>query len=88
MLAVLAIANTSSTCAMFSSYPLFLIRTKLQSSTNPKDSISSIVAHIWKKEGFFGFFRGSLPNLAKVAPAASIGYLTYEQASKHFGLKR
>ena len=87
-LTVLVIANISATASMFSSYPLFLIRTRLQSSTNQNDSIKTIAAKIWKKEGFFGFFRGSVPNLAKVAPAASIGYITYEHCARYLGLKR
>lgn len=87
-LTVLLFANISSTASMFSSYPLFLIRTRLQSTTNPKDTILTIAARIWKQDGFFGFFRGSIPNLAKVAPAASIGYITYENVSRYLGLKR
>jgi solute carrier family 25 phosphate transporter 23/24/25/41 len=85
---VLVFANISATAAMFCSYPLFLIRTRLQSSNNKSDSLTSIAANIWRKEGFIGFFRGCIPNLAKVAPAASIGYITYENASRYLGLKR
>lgn len=87
-LALILIANTSATAAMFSSYPLFLIRTRLQSSTDKSVSLGKMIVKIWKQDGFFGFFRGSLPNLAKVAPAASIGYVTYEHVSKYLGLKR
>lgn len=87
VVAVLMIANTSSSIAMFSTYPLFLIRTRMQSSTNPKDTILSIAKKVLKNDGFFGFYRGSLANLAKVAPAASIGYLSYEKFSKVLGVK-
>lgn len=88
VVALLTMANTSSTLAMFSTYPLFLIRTKMQSSNNTKDTISNIARAVYKKDGFLGFYRGSLANLAKVAPSASIGYIVYENCSKHLGVKR
>ena len=88
VLALLVIANTASSAAMFSTYPLFLIRTKMQSSANPSDNILSIAGRVYKTNGIFGFYKGSLANLAKVAPAASIGYISYEQISKYFGLKK
>lgn len=87
-LALLVIANTSSTTAMFTTYPLFLIRTRMQSSNNPKESIGSIAKKVLQKDGLFGFYRGSLANLAKVAPSASIGYLSYEYISNLLGVKR
>ena len=47
----------------------------MQSSTNPKDTITSIANKVYKNDGIRGFYRGSFANLAKVAPAASISYL-------------
>ncbi|CAF0711259.1 unnamed protein product [Brachionus calyciflorus] len=88
VLALLFIANTSSTTAMLSTYPLFLIRTKMQSSSNTKDGILSIAKKVYATNGVLGFYKGSLANLAKVAPAASIGYISYEQVSKYLGLKK
>jgi solute carrier family 25 (mitochondrial phosphate transporter), member 23/24/25/41 len=87
-LAVLLIANISSTSAMYLTYPLFLIRTRMQSSNNPKDNFFSIASKILKNDGPFGFYRGSFANLAKVAPAASIGYLTFEKVAEQLGIKR
>lgn len=57
---LLVIANTSSTIAMFSTYPIFLIRTKMQSSNNKKESIMAIARNVYCKEGAFGFYRGML----------------------------
>lgn len=88
VLALLAIANSASTMAMFSTYPLFMIRTRMQSSTNPNDNIMSIAKKVFKNDGILGFYRGSLANLAKVAPAASIGYISYEHVSKLLGIKK
>ena len=33
----------------------------------------------YKREGFFGFYRGLIPSLAKVVSAVSISYVVYEQ---------
>jgi solute carrier family 25 phosphate transporter 23/24/25/41 len=87
-LALLAISNTSSSIAMLSTYPIFLIRTKMQSSTDAKERIASIAGKIWRTNGFFGFYKGALANLAKVAPAASIGYISYEHVSNYLGISK
>jgi solute carrier family 25 phosphate transporter 23/24/25/41 len=87
VLALLAIANTASTTAMLSSYPLFLIRTRMQSSSDPKETIFSIANKVYRTNGITGFYKGSMANLAKVAPAASIGYFSYEYFSKMLKLK-
>lgn len=44
---------------------------------------------IWKtiqREGFWGFYKGLVPNLLKVVPAASITYLVYESMKKSLAL--
>jgi hypothetical protein len=87
-LALLAISNTSSSLAMLSTYPIFLIRTKLQSSSEAKVSVFNIASKIWHTNGFFGFYKGSLANLAKVAPAASIGYISYEKTCVYLGISK
>ena len=70
---IICMANTSSTLAMFSTYPLFLIRTRMQTASHSKQTIYSIAQNVLKHDGFFGFYRGAFANLAKVAPSASIG---------------
>jgi solute carrier family 25 phosphate transporter 23/24/25/41 len=88
VLALLAIANTSSSLAMLSTYPIFLIRTRMQSSSNPKEKVIPIARKIFNTNGFLGFYKGALANLAKVAPAASIGYISYEHISRHLGISK
>ena len=85
--ALLVIANTSSTTAMLCTYPLFLVRTRMQSSSNSKETISGIVDKIYRSTGLLGFYKGAFANMAKVAPAASIGYLSYEYFSKLLKIK-
>lgn len=86
--ALLVISNTSSSLAMLSTYPIFLIRTKLQSSTDAKERVLGIAGKIWRTNGFLGFYKGALANLAKVAPAASIGYISYEKTSAYLGISK
>lgn len=84
--ALIFISNISSTAAMFSTYPIFLIRTKMQSSTNPNHNIMSLARDVITRDGPRGFYRGALANLTKVLPSSCIGYLTYEFISKQLGV--
>lgn len=70
--ALILISNTSSSCAMYSTYPLFLITTKMQSSTNPADNPLSLAREVLVKDGMRGFFKGALANLSKVLPSSCI----------------
>ena len=73
---------------MYTTYPLFMIRTRLQSSSNPKETVGSIAVRVFNNDGIRGFYRGAFANLTKVAPSASIGYMMYEQISKVLGIQR
>ena len=37
---------------------------------------------IWRNEGYLGFFRGVIPNAIKVAPAAALTFVVYEECLK------
>ena len=74
---------TSSTLAMFLTYPLNLIRTKVQANgLLPKEKrytgVSHIVKSIYQKDGWKGFYRGIIPNLLKVIPSTGISYTSYQ----------
>jgi solute carrier family 25 phosphate transporter 23/24/25/41 len=75
----------SSTAAMLCTYPLNLVRTRLQASGMPGvPSYAGPVecfARILKEEGASGLYRGVVPNLAKVLPATSISYAVYDLLS-------
>lgn len=80
----LACGVVSSTCGQLASYPLALIRTKMQANKgtvkrmeNP--TMLSLVRTVYNTEGFFGFYRGIGPNFLKVAPAVGISYVVYEK---------
>ncbi|XP_064649161.1 calcium-binding mitochondrial carrier protein SCaMC-2-like isoform X2 [Lineus longissimus] len=85
ILVLLACGTTSSTCGQLASYPLALVRTKLQAQAakpGRKDSFVALAKNIIKTEGPLGLYRGIAPNFMKVAPAVSIGYVVYENVRK------
>ncbi|KAM7393861.1 hypothetical protein PAMP_020698 [Pampus punctatissimus] len=72
----------SSTCGQLASYPLALIRTRMQAQASvrgaPKPSMLALVHNIVTQEGVAGLYRGISPNLLKVIPAVSVSYVAYE----------
>ncbi|CAK6973461.1 LOW QUALITY PROTEIN: calcium-binding mitochondrial carrier protein SCaMC-1-like [Scomber scombrus] len=72
----------SSTCGQLASYPLALIRTRMQAQAlekgAPRPSWWALIHNIVSKEGVFGLYRGISPNLLKVIPAVSVSYVAYE----------
>uniref|UniRef100_A0AAQ6AIJ0 EF-hand domain-containing protein n=1 Tax=Amphiprion ocellaris TaxID=80972 RepID=A0AAQ6AIJ0_AMPOC len=72
----------SSTCGQLASYPLALIRTRMQAQASvkgaPKLSMLALFRNIVTKEGIAGLYRGISPNLLKVVPAVSVSYVAYE----------
>lgn len=77
----------SSSCGQLVSYPLALIRTRLQAqSTRETHTTMSILSKdIYNKEGIRGFYRGIVPNFMKVAPAVGISYFAYEYTRNFLG---
>lgn len=51
-------------------------------------SMGSMVKQILAKDGFFGLYRGILPNFMKVIPAVSISYVVYEYMRSGLGIQK
>ncbi|UYV68237.1 SLC25A25 [Cordylochernes scorpioides] len=83
---VLACGTISSACGQLASYPLALVRTRLQASCNEDTSLLQIFRNIIQKDGFVGLYRGITPNFLKVAPAVSISYVVYEHVRQALGV--
>lgn len=82
---ILAAGMCSSSIAQFAAYPLALTRTRLQAQgIGGKPIKYTGMIDVFRKtvqnEGVRGLYKGSLTNLAKVAPAAGISWLVFEQA--------
>lgn len=50
--------------------------------------MNKMVKKILEKEGFFGLYRGILPNFMKVIPAVSISYVVYEYMRSGLGIQK
>lgn len=86
---ILLLCGTCSTiCGQLVSYPLALIRTRLQAQEVPmnsleRDTMVKLLKRIWNNEGLRGLYRGLLPNIIKVVPAVSISYVVYEKTKRN-----
>ncbi|XP_013786684.1 calcium-binding mitochondrial carrier protein SCaMC-2-like [Limulus polyphemus] len=87
VLVLLACGTISSSCGQIASYPLALVRTRLQVQENTSEnSMVSVFRGIVQREGFSGLYRGMTPNFMKVAPAVSISYVVYEHVRRMLGV--
>ncbi|XP_046695096.1 calcium-binding mitochondrial carrier protein SCaMC-2-B isoform X11 [Silurus meridionalis] len=88
---LLACGTMSSTCGQLASYPLALVRTRMQAQATldgaPQMSMSSLFRHIVRTEGAMGLYRGLAPNFMKVIPAVSISYVVYEHLKTTLGVQ-
>ncbi|XP_019121012.1 calcium-binding mitochondrial carrier protein SCaMC-2-B isoform X4 [Larimichthys crocea] len=88
---LLACGTTSSTCGQLSSYPLALVRTRMQAQATleegPQMSMTGLFKHIIRTEGPMGLYRGLAPNFMKVIPSVSISYVVYEYLKITLGVQ-
>lgn len=81
----------SSICGQVVSYPLALMRTKMQSKSSFSEerlnSLSGLFRKIVEEEGYRGLYRGFYPNMLKVLPAVMISFGTYEFLNEKLGLR-
>ncbi|TDH05704.1 hypothetical protein EPR50_G00125380 [Perca flavescens] len=79
VLVLLGCGTISSTCGQLASYPLALIRTRMQaqalSEGKPKLTMVGQFKYIISHEGVPVLYRGITPNFLKVVPAVSISYV-------------
>ncbi|XP_023572706.1 calcium-binding mitochondrial carrier protein SCaMC-3 isoform X2 [Octodon degus] len=87
---LLACGTISSTCGQIASYPLALVRTRMQAQASiqgaPQLSMMGLLRHILSHEGVWGLYRGIAPNFMKVIPAVSISYVVYENMKQALGV--
>lgn len=88
---ILGAGMLSSSIAQFSAYPLALVRTRLQAQgvggVAPKyTGMMDVLQKTYRREGLRGLYKGSLTNLAKLAPAAGISWFVFEETKVVLGL--
>jgi solute carrier family 25 phosphate transporter 23/24/25/41 len=81
----------SSSCGQLASYPLQLVRTRLQANVTVDGegcaTMSNTFRAILSSDGFVGLYRGIAANFLKVAPAVSLSYVVYEKTRGMLGAK-
>ncbi|XP_016073653.1 PREDICTED: calcium-binding mitochondrial carrier protein SCaMC-1-like [Miniopterus natalensis] len=85
----LGCSTVSHASGQIASFPLSLLRTRMQAQAlkeKGKTSMIRLIQDIYKKEGKRGFFRGLTPNILKVLPAVIVGSVVYEKVKRQFGL--
>ncbi|VFV31559.1 calcium-binding mitochondrial [Lynx pardinus] len=85
----LSSVTLSTTCGQMASYPLTLVRTRMQAQDTVKGSnptMCGIFRRILAQQGWPGLYRGMTPTLLKVLPAGGISYVVYEAMKKTLGV--
>lgn len=95
----LTIAVLSKIMATTTTYPLQVIKTRLQQQTelycfNEIGGIQMVqrkyrgvvdcTFHLWKNYGIYGFYKGVIPNAIRVAPGTAITFVVYESLMDWF----
>ncbi|XP_075392845.1 calcium-independent mitochondrial carrier protein SCaMC-3L-like [Tenrec ecaudatus] len=81
--------TVSTVCGQMASYPLTLLRTKLQAKDTfegSKPTMRAIFRDIVAEQGWPGLFRGLTPTLLKVIPAVAISCTVYTTMKSTLGV--
>ncbi|WIA17421.1 hypothetical protein OEZ85_014273 [Tetradesmus obliquus] len=90
-IAIVGTGMASSSVAQLVSYPLALVRTRLQAQgvggrPIKYSGMADVFRQTMAKEGPLGFYKGLLPNLIKLAPAAGISWYVFEETKMLMGV--
>ena len=71
-------SGLSKILAVTCTYPFQLVRARLQDQHREYKNLYDLVAKTLKNEGVYGFYKGLIPCLLRVTPAASVTFIVYE----------
>jgi hypothetical protein len=87
----LVLGCVAGAVAQTAAYPFDLIRKRFMAQSNAPGMLKTeykstlgCFKQIIQEEGFFGLYKGTVPNLLKVCPYAAIMWATYEQTRRLF----
>uniref|UniRef100_A0A3P8WAC6 Calcium-binding mitochondrial carrier protein SCaMC-1-like n=1 Tax=Cynoglossus semilaevis TaxID=244447 RepID=A0A3P8WAC6_CYNSE len=84
VLVLLGCGTISSTCGQLASYPLALVRTRMQAqaslNSSEQPSMTYLMKTIVAKDGFLGLYRGILPNFMKKVQKRAVFITLLDQA--------
>lgn len=88
---ILGAGMLSSSIAQFSAYPLALVRTRMQAQGIGGQKLKyngmlDVLRKTYGREGWRGLYKGSMTNLAKLAPAAGISWFVFEESKNMLGV--
>eukprot|EP00216_Chloropicon_sp_CCMP2111_P001641 CAMPEP_0198238268 /NCGR_PEP_ID=MMETSP1446-20131203/3968_1 /TAXON_ID=1461542 ORGANISM="Unidentified sp, Strain CCMP2111" /NCGR_SAMPLE_ID=MMETSP1446 /ASSEMBLY_ACC=CAM_ASM_001112 /LENGTH=305 /DNA_ID=CAMNT_0043920659 /DNA_START=58 /DNA_END=975 /DNA_ORIENTATION=+ len=88
---MIATGMFSTSIAQLVSYPFALVRTRLQAQgmggeANRYNGMIDVAVKTVQREGITGLYKGILPNLMKLAPAAGISWYTFEKMKLFMGI--
>jgi solute carrier family 25 phosphate transporter 23/24/25/41 len=91
LMRVLGYGMFSGMVASCAVYPIGLVRTRLQAQGTPAHpqtytGAMDVVQRTFRREGIRGFYKGLVPTLIKVIPAAGLSYATYDVCKKQMNL--
>jgi solute carrier family 25 (mitochondrial folate transporter), member 32 len=78
----LVFSGFSKTFAVIMTFPFQVVRARIQDQHRNYTSLTQVVRNLYKFEGFFGFYKGLVPGLLRVTPAASVTFFIYENMLK------
>ena len=71
-------SSVSKVLAVVCTYPFQLVRARLQDQHQSYKNIFDVIGKTYKNERFYGFYKGLIPCLLRVTPAASVTFIVYE----------
>ena len=78
----LVFSGLSKTFAVLMTFPFQVVRARIQDQHQNYKSLTHVIQNLYKYEGFLGFYKGLVPGLLRVIPAASVTFFIYENLLK------